>query len=331
MTQRSSRNLSPLLHLWRCLAWSRRSLCFRRSPCNAAHKLDRYVIPGSLRTAAAPVPRSRPPADLGTCRRTTEPVAQAGLHYCGSRLTIDPVQAPPLRHAFELVTASLLEADFRRRRQILDRTRDQDFARARLRGDARTDVKRETDNVSPAHFVFAYVQPHPDLQPQCAHCLADCGRAMDPRRRRVECREQSVSRRHDFFSAQSLQLSADGGVVVIHHLCPARFAPPRRFFGGPDDIDKQDRGKCLCEFAATIGRSAPDRNISSQRFIAMAAPPCGCVFYVVFGRLHRTATNYFLARWNRPVNLSSISHAVDLDGAPLQENRRANPANPPCF
>jgi hypothetical protein len=56
---------------------------------------------------------------------------------------------------------------------------------------------------------------------------------------RVECREQSVPRRHDLFSAQRLQLSTDGGVVVIHHLCPTRIAQPRGFFGGPDDIDKQ--------------------------------------------------------------------------------------------
>ena len=155
---------------------------------------------------------------------------------------IDPVQAPPLRHAFELMNASILEANSRLRHQILDRARDQDFAGTRFRGDARPDVKRETKHFSPAHFVFACVQPHPDLKPQRAHCLADCGRATDPGRRRVECREQSVPRRHDLFSAQRLQLSTDGGVVVIHHLCPTRIAQPRGFFGGPDDIDKQDCG-----------------------------------------------------------------------------------------
>ena len=76
---------------------------------------------------------------------------------------IDPVQAPPLRHAFELVNASILEANSRLRHQILDRARDQDFAGTRFRGDARPDVKRETKHFSPAHFVFACVQPHPDL------------------------------------------------------------------------------------------------------------------------------------------------------------------------
>ena len=92
----------------------------------------------------------------------------------------DPVQAPSLRHAFELVNAAILEADLRLEHQILDRARHQHFAGTRFRGDARADVKRETDHVSPAHFVFARVQPHPDLQPQRAHCLADCGRATDP-------------------------------------------------------------------------------------------------------------------------------------------------------
>ena len=92
----------------------------------------------------------------------------------------DPVQAPPLRHAFELVNAAILEADPGLRHQILDRARDQDFAGTRFRGDARADVKRETDHLRPAHLVFARVQPHPDLQPQRAHRLADCGRATDP-------------------------------------------------------------------------------------------------------------------------------------------------------
>ena len=40
----------------------------------------------------------------------------------------DPVQAPPLGHAFELVNAAILKADSRLRHQILDRARNQDFA-----------------------------------------------------------------------------------------------------------------------------------------------------------------------------------------------------------
>ena len=56
----------------------------------------------------------------------------------------DLVQAPSLRHAFELVNAAILEADSGLRHQILDRARDQDFAGARFRRDARADVKRET-------------------------------------------------------------------------------------------------------------------------------------------------------------------------------------------
>jgi hypothetical protein len=118
---------------------------------------------------------------------------------------------------------------------------------------------------------------------------------------------------------------------VIHHLCPTRIAQPRGFFGGPDDIDKQNRGERLFEVGATIGTSAPDRNISSQRFIAMAASPRDCSFCIVFGTLHRAATNCFCPWRKRPVNLSPISYAMDLDGAPLQENRRPNPTNQPCL
>jgi hypothetical protein len=118
---------------------------------------------------------------------------------------------------------------------------------------------------------------------------------------------------------------------VIHHLCPTGITQPRGFFGGSDDIDKQDRGERLFEFGATIGGSPPDRNTSSQRFIAMVASPRDCGFCIVFGTLHRAATNCFRPWWKRPVNLSPISDTMDLDGAPLQENRRANAANAPCL
>ena len=75
----------------------------------------------------------------------------------------DPVQAPSLRHAFELVNTAIFEADSRLRHQILDRARDQDFAGTRLRGDTRADVKRKTEHLRPAHFLFARMHPHPDL------------------------------------------------------------------------------------------------------------------------------------------------------------------------
>src|SRR5262249_31047283 len=83
--------------------------------------------------------------------------------FAGYLLLFDPVQAPPLGHAFESVNAAILKADSRLRHQILDRARNQDLTGTRFRGDARADVKRETDHVSPIHFVFACVQPHPDL------------------------------------------------------------------------------------------------------------------------------------------------------------------------
>ena len=49
----------------------------------------------------------------------------------------DPVRAPALRHAFELVNAVIPEADSGLRHQILDRARDQDFAGTRFRSDTR--------------------------------------------------------------------------------------------------------------------------------------------------------------------------------------------------
>ena len=74
-----------------------------------------------------------------------------------------PVQAPSLWHASELVNAAILEADSRLRHQILYRARDQDFTGTRSRGDARADVKRETEHLGTAHLIFARMQSNPDL------------------------------------------------------------------------------------------------------------------------------------------------------------------------
>ena len=150
------------------------------------------------------------------------------------------------------------------RHQILDRARDKDFAGTRFSGDARADVKRETEHLRSAHLVFARVQSHPNLEPQRTHRLADRGRATDPGSRRAERRQQSVPCRHDLFSAQSLQLSTDRGVVVIHHLCPTRIAQPCSLFCRPYDINKEDRGERLFGLGATLGRSTPDRDFSGQ-------------------------------------------------------------------
>ena len=67
------------------------------------------------------------------------------------------------------------------------------------------------------------------------------------------------------------------------------------------------------------------------RIFAAEKGPRDCGFCIVFGTLHRAATNCFCQWRKRPVNLSPISYAMDLNGAPLQENRRANPTNQPCL
>jgi hypothetical protein len=50
---------------------------------------------------------------LGTCGRTIEPIAKPMSTFAGHLLMFDPVQAPPLRHAFESVNAAILKADSR--------------------------------------------------------------------------------------------------------------------------------------------------------------------------------------------------------------------------
>jgi hypothetical protein len=121
--------------------------------------------------------------------------------------------------------------------------------------------------------------------------------------------------------------------IAVAQWTPAPGAPnvASSFFGRADDIDEQDRGERLFELGVTTGSSAPARNISSQRFIAMAAPPRDRGFRVVLGALRRTAANCFVPRWKRPVNLPPVSGAKNLHGAPFQENRRADASNAPCL
>src|SRR3974390_1505312 len=52
--------------------------------------------------------------------------------FAGHLLLFDPVQAPPLGHAFESVNAAILKADSRLRHQILDRARNQDLTGTRF-------------------------------------------------------------------------------------------------------------------------------------------------------------------------------------------------------
>jgi hypothetical protein len=48
---------------------------------------------------------------LGTCSRIIEPIAKPMSTFAGHLLMFDPVQAPPLGHAFESVNAAILKAD----------------------------------------------------------------------------------------------------------------------------------------------------------------------------------------------------------------------------
>jgi hypothetical protein len=63
--------------------------------------------------------------------RSQKPMSTFAAHL----LLFDPVQAPPLGHAFESVNAAILKADSRLRHQVLDRARNQDFTGTRFRGD----------------------------------------------------------------------------------------------------------------------------------------------------------------------------------------------------
>src|SRR5215472_10081109 len=99
------------------IAIVRRRASSLRTPIELSYELSEST-PFAMRT-------------LRTCRHKSEPIEKRFR----DTLMFDPVQAPSLRHALELVNAAILEADSRLRHQVLDRARDQDFAGTRFRRD----------------------------------------------------------------------------------------------------------------------------------------------------------------------------------------------------
>lgn len=226
--------------------------------------------------------------------------------------------------------AVIPQADLRlRRHQFLHRARHQHLACARLRGDAGANVEGEADHFAAADGVFAGVQADPDLEAQRAHGFLDRGRAGDAGGGLFEGREHAIAGGHDLLAAARLQLLANGGIVVAHHLGPARIAELGRLRGGADDVDDQDGGEGLLELGAACGRGAPVRDGSGQRLIAVIAAPRDRGFGVVLRALRAAATNRLLLRQTRPVDLAAGTGAMHLHGAPLQEDRRANAPDAP--
>src|SRR3954470_99258 len=226
--------------------------------------------------------------------------------------------------------AVIPEADLGlRRHQLLHRTRHQHLAGARFCGDAGADVEGEADRLSAAHGVFAGMQADPDLEAERTHGLLDRGRAIDSGGRRLERRQHAVARGRDFLAARALQLLADRRVIMTHDLGPADIAELCGFCGGADDIDDQDRGKRSLEFGVARGRSAPEHDRADERFITMIAAPRDRGLCVVLGPLRAAAANGLLLRQTGPVDLSSVTGALDLHGTPFQDDRRADAPDAP--
>ena len=159
------------------------------------------------------------------------------------RSRIDQVEAPSIGHAFEVVNATILKPDSRLGHQVLHRARDQYFAGARLCSYTRANMNRDADDLISNQFVFARMQPRPDLQPESADGLTDCSRASNRPgwRRNVASIPSPVV-------ITSLPRSARSslthhGVIVIHYLRPATVAESRGFLSRANNIDKQSRGK----------------------------------------------------------------------------------------
>src|SRR5580765_3903970 len=141
------------------------------------------------------------------------------------------VEVPLARYAFQLGDAAFLELEQRSCDEVLDRRRDEDFPRCRLRRDPCADVDSEAGDLLADELALARVHSGADFEPDAAERACDCLRAADCSNRPVEAREESVACGIDLPSAETDQLAADECVVPFDKLAPAgisEFGQPGR-------------------------------------------------------------------------------------------------------
>src|SRR6187200_14316 len=116
--------------------------------------------------------------------------------------------------------AAVLELDSRAGDQVLDRARDEDFARPRQRSDTGTHVDSDAGDTVPMHLALAGVEACPDRQANRLDGVADRDCTADRARRPVERSEEAVTRGIDLSTAEPFELPADSGVMGVEELTP---------------------------------------------------------------------------------------------------------------
>lgn len=181
------------------------------------------------------------------------------------------IQAPSLRHTLKLVHTTSLNAKTRsvtNSLTLLEINTSLGPALAATR--AAICIARPTTS-PPICSYSPTCNPALTSKPRVRTAFADSHGAHNRSFRSVESGKYSVACSDYLCPAPRAQLSANRGVVVIHHFRPASVAQSSGFLSRADDIDRQNRGQCKFRWSFSV-YGAPDRQAVRQPFVNMAKP-----------------------------------------------------------
>src|SRR5213593_3757533 len=137
------------------------------------------------------------------------------------------VQMPLTRHALQCVGAAVVEGYARASHEVLDGTRHEHLARARLACDAGADVHGDAADLCAHHLALAGVHPRANLQAERANATADGRGTADGPGRPVEGSKEAVARSVDLSPPIALQLVTGRTIEAVEQLVPAGIAELR--------------------------------------------------------------------------------------------------------
>ena len=153
----------------------------------------------------------------------------------------------------------VLEVDARAGDQVLDRARDEHFARPGQRAHPRPDVDRDAADVGVDDLELAGVQAGAHLQAEPSHFGLGRPGAADRTAGSVEGREESVPERLDLLAAMALELAPHHTVMGGHQVSPAAVAQLGGLARGVDDVGEHDGGQHPLGLAGRGG--APEQRL----------------------------------------------------------------------
>jgi hypothetical protein len=147
---------------------------------------------------------------------------------------------PFTRQTFQRVRSAINQPDRRARQRGAHGVGDQDLVGLRDAHHAGGSMHVQSADFLAAGLTRPGVHAGSDAQTQWSHRLHDGGRAAYRGTDRVEHREESVTRRVDFVSAELPQRTPHGGPIVAEQCIPALVAQAHQELCGTDDVGEQE-------------------------------------------------------------------------------------------